>query len=94
MIQPDKPSLLPTSSNASFEVELDEACCIKLNKSSVCFLQGHSAYYKDKNRALKCYKWAYDNDSVYTVHACVCVCVLCCNYSQNIMTIKTTPTSC
>lgn len=52
MIQPYKPFLLPTSSNAPFEVELDKACCIKLTKSSVCFLQGHSTYYKDKNRAL------------------------------------------
>lgn len=50
--QPYKPSLLLTSSNASFEVELDEACCIKLTKSSVCLLREHSAYYKDKNRAL------------------------------------------
>lgn len=42
----------PTSSNASFEVELDEPRCIKVNKSSVRFYGDIPPHYKDKRGAL------------------------------------------
>lgn len=53
------------------------------------------AFYEDillttttRTGHFKSCKWACNNDSVYTVClVCVCVCVLFCNYSQNIKTI-------
>lgn len=76
MIQPHIPSQLPTSSNAPFEVELDELCCIKLNKSSVCFYRDIPHTTKTSTRHFRWYKWACDDDSVYTVCVSMCVCVV------------------
>lgn len=72
MIQPLIPSRQPTSSNAPFEVELDELCCIKQNKSTMCF-------YENILRTTKARVEHLDGTngpammSVYTVSVCVCV---------------------
>lgn len=75
-IQPHIPSQPLTSSNAPFEVELDELCCIKLNKSSVCFYRDIPHTTKTSMRHFRWYKWACDDDSVYTVCVSMCVCVV------------------
>lgn len=79
-IQPHIPSQQPTSSNAPFEVELDELCCIKQNKSSMCFYGDIPRTTKTSTGHFRRYKWACDDDSVYTVSVSVpvgvCVCVV------------------
>lgn len=53
----------------------------------MCFLRGHSAYYKDKNMGTLNAANGPVIMTVYIQFVFVCVCVLFCNYSQNIKTI-------
>lgn len=75
-IQPHMPSRQLTSSNGPFEVELDELCCIKQNKSSMCFYRDIPHTTKTSTGHLRWYKWACDDDSVYKMSVPVCVCVV------------------
>lgn len=76
-IQPHVPSQQPTSSNAPFEVELDELCCIKQSKSSMCFYGDIPHTTKTSTGHFRPYKWACDDDSVYIESVSVCVCCDC-----------------